>query len=83
MVHFGSWLVAAEAAGVNLTDHNRRWSHETLIEALRARARAGKSLRPSDVRRDDNPLYTSLRAYFGSYNAGCRAARVVRATTGQ
>jgi hypothetical protein len=74
MVHFGSWLAAAEAAGVDLTDHNRRWSRESLIDALRARKRDGKSLRPSDVQREDGPLYQSLRAYFGSYVAACESA---------
>lgn len=76
MVHFGSWLAAATAAGVDLADHNRRWSKESLLAALRERAREGKSLRPRDLRSDDNPLYASLRAYFGTYRAACRASRV-------
>ena len=75
-VHFGSWLAAAGAARVDLSEHSRRWSHDTLIEALRTRARDLESLRPSDVQRDDSPLYQSVRVYFGSYVAGCKAAGV-------
>jgi hypothetical protein len=76
MVHFGEWRVAAEAAGVDLTSHNQRWTDERLIDELRARARAGKSLCPSDTLHEDSKLYQSAVGHFRSYRAACRSAGV-------
>ncbi len=66
-VHFGEWRLAAEAAGVDLAEHNRSWTPESIIAALREREWAGLSIRSSDVKREDSRLYGSAIAYFGSY----------------
>ncbi len=66
-LEFGEYHLAIEAAGVGREGHNRRWTHEKLLEALRQRIAKGQSTAPSAVRRDDNSLYQSARAYFGSY----------------
>jgi len=67
VLHFGEWHRAIEVAGVDAERHNRRWTSESLLEALAERDRRGLSLKPDDVRRDDSRLYASTIAYFGSY----------------
>ncbi|MGE0867553.1 MAG: hypothetical protein AB7P03_03260 [Kofleriaceae bacterium] len=67
VLHFGEWRVAAEAAGVDMSEHNRSWTPDALLDALRDRDQRGLSLKPADVKRDDMALYSSVVAYFGSY----------------
>jgi hypothetical protein len=74
ILHFGEWRRAAERAGVSLDEHNRKWTRETLLAALRERKRRGRSMRATDVKDDDGGLYASIVWHFGSYAAGYRRA---------
>ncbi len=69
MQHFGDWLRAVEASGLDDDSPQGRWSRETLLDALRQRVRDGLSMRPADLQRDDRRLFFSVRPYFGSYLA--------------
>lgn len=66
MLHFGAYLFA-ESAGVDMSEHNHSWTPEKLLAALHDRKRHGLSLKPADVRREDNALYMSARVYFGTF----------------
>ena len=67
IIHFGEWDLFCDAAGVDTESHNRRWTVDKLLDALRERDRKGLSLKPEDVKRDDSRLHASVLAYFGSY----------------
>jgi len=74
VLHFGDWRSAADEAGVDLYGHNRKWTRESLLAAIRQRGHLGRSLRTSDVQREEGRLYASIIFHFGSYAAGYRAA---------
>jgi len=67
ILHFGDWELFTKAAGVDTESHNRRWTPESLLLALRDRARSGLSMKPEDVKRDDGRLFWSVLGHFGSY----------------
>lgn len=67
IIHYGEWRRFCEAARIDTESHNRRWTADTLLDALRARERSGLSLKPEDVKRDDSRLHASVVSYFGSY----------------
>lgn len=67
---FSSWRAAVvgrlpSRARTQLRVH---WTKTTVIEALRSRKRAGKSMNPAHVRRDDPSLYDAAKRRLG-YNA--------------
>ncbi|MFN0248651.1 MAG: hypothetical protein ACKV2T_17310 [Kofleriaceae bacterium] len=67
IIHFGEWQRFCDAAGVDTDSHNRSWTVDKLLDALRVRDRRGLSLKPEDVKREDSRLHSSVLAYFGSY----------------
>jgi hypothetical protein len=73
---FGDWRLACEDAGVDLADHNRRWTRESVIEGLQERARSGLSLVHADIRREDSGLHAATLVHFRSYAAAVRAAAI-------
>lgn len=67
---FGTWRAAVtgvlpKKARTQLKPH---WTKTKVIEALRARKRAGKSMNPGALRRDDSALYHAAKKRLG-YNA--------------
>jgi hypothetical protein len=73
IAHYGSWAAALRAAGVKSdSPKQRRWSRALVLERLRARQASGRSLRPTDVQREDGSLYTQANQYFGSYRLAAR-----------
>ncbi|HEX7899998.1 MAG TPA: hypothetical protein VF950_19685 [Planctomycetota bacterium] len=69
---FGSWKRALGAAGV--APPPPKWTRETALDALRRRARAGRSLASSAVRADDLPLYKAVFRLFKRWRAALRQA---------
>ena len=72
--NFGSWhdaLVAAELPAPTMSEalgDRRQWTKTLVTEALRQRRRAGKSMSPGAIRKDDSALFQAARSYLG-YNA--------------
>jgi hypothetical protein len=67
VLHFGEWERFTEAAGVDTESHQRRWTSEALLDALRDRDRKGLSMKPEDVKRDEPRLFWSVVGHFKSY----------------
>ena len=69
--HFGAWhdaLVAAELPAAALSDalgDRRQWTKSLVIEVLRQRRRAGKSMSPKAVRDDDSGLFKAAQTHLG------------------
>lgn len=68
---FGRWAAALARAGIPLERRRRRprWSREDVLRALRARARAGRSLSSRAVRLDDARLYKAVYRLFPRWRA--------------
>ena len=80
--HFGSWNQALTASGVNPDNIRMKWNNamspsEQLVDELRTRHRAGKSLSLGAVSRDNLCLYESVRSVFGSWSRGLLAAGLI------
>ena len=77
ITHFGSWNVGLRAAGLTVTREYGVWTRERLLAALRRdAARRGRT----PVREDwskatrSRPNAATVAKFFGSWNAGLRAA---------
>jgi hypothetical protein len=80
-LHFATWAAALKTAKLRDRSNHGVWNRRTVIERLRARHEAGKSMSGVVVRRDDRPLHGAAQRYFGSYVAaaarfGAKAQRV-------
>lgn len=64
---FGSWTRALTAAGVSKPEP--KWTAEKVLDALRARAKKGRSISSSAVRADDLPLYKAAFRLFRRWRA--------------
>lgn len=74
---FGTWRRAVETAGFRYPPRlARKWPPDRILGTLRARARTGKSFRPSRVRGEARGLLQAGRRRFGSWQAALRAAGV-------
>ncbi|MBE7449232.1 MAG: hypothetical protein HS111_10135 [Kofleriaceae bacterium] len=71
--HFGSINIAREAIG--LAPHYQRWTVERVTTELRARHKAGKSMAPEAILREEPALYRAIWRRLGS--VGAAIARVV------
>lgn len=68
---FGTWHDALIAAGLpapalrKAIELRRTWTKTTIVDALRARRRAGKSMSPSVLREEDPSLYQAAKSHLG------------------
>jgi hypothetical protein len=69
LAHWGVWTRVLAAARLPDDSPRSRWSAKAVVARLRARRAAGKSLRPSKVRAEDNALRKAAIRHFGSYRA--------------
>jgi hypothetical protein len=67
ILHFGAWERAVAAAGLTTDAPTESWTRESIVAALRARQRQGKSLAPGVMTREAPALYYSTRTYFDTY----------------
>jgi hypothetical protein len=70
---FGAWDKARTSA-LRGYRPNRTWTARSVVAALRARKRAGKSLRTTDLMREDFGLYRAAFAHVGSFQEAVRRA---------
>ena len=65
--HFGSTQAALRAAGFPVAQRKpmRRWTRQTVLQAIRARHRQGLSI--GSTRREDKALYTAARRMYGTW----------------
>jgi hypothetical protein len=78
--YFGSWDAALRAAGIDpLTVRRRRdWTKRDVLDAIRARHRAGRSLLRKDVFREEPRLVkAAARLFPSSWNRAVAAAGLV------
>lgn len=75
---FGSFPAAKRAAGLSHIPsyHVRHWTHRTVIQGLRDRARRGLPMNYTSLEQDCYPLLRALYARFGSITTAFRAARI-------
>ena len=74
---FGSWDAALQAAGVapNSVKRRRDWTRQDVLDALRGRARRGRSLHYRAVEADEPRLYRAVRRLMpGSWDAALAEA---------
>lgn len=74
---FGSWSEALRAAGVDpdRVRLTRRWTRETVLEALRARAKRRRSMHYRAVEREESRLYKATRRLLpGGWDAALARA---------
>jgi hypothetical protein len=62
---WGQWIKALETLGLP-NSHNRRWTKEKLIGALKDRLKEGKSLSYTDLVKEDSGLTFQIYKHFGS-----------------
>jgi hypothetical protein len=68
---FETWHDALTAAGLpapairKATELRREWTKTAILDALRTRRRAGKSMSPSEIRNDDPGLYQAAKSHLG------------------
>jgi hypothetical protein len=73
---YGGWHEALGAAGI-WSPKNRsgyRWTREELLAALSTRVRDGRSMRPTDVKDEENDLYMAARKLYGGFREAAKAA---------
>lgn len=77
---FGSWLGALAAAGVAAPTSRVVWAftRENIVQAIRDRARAGKSVRFGVVARERRGLLEAAKREFGSWTGAVAAAGLSR-----
>lgn len=75
---FGSWDRALTAAGLDADEVSRyrRWSKNTIVFELKARAADGENLNSGAVQQEDPGLHAAALRYFGSYDKALRAAKI-------
>jgi hypothetical protein len=73
---FGSWSSASRAAGLPYSSKPRplKWDRERILEALRRRAQAGRSLLSTVMRREAPGLLNACRRYFSTWRETVTAA---------
>jgi hypothetical protein len=78
--HFGTWNAALAEVGVNLErafyDRRRRPDRDEVLEAIRRRRHAGRSLRWADVCREDRVCAVAAKTWFRSWRRALIAAGV-------
>jgi hypothetical protein len=76
MRFFGNWPVASRAAGFPYSSKIRppKWPRERVLEVLRDRARAGKPLTCTALRRVLPGLVDAVRRYFATWREAVNAA---------
>jgi hypothetical protein len=74
--HFGGWPAACEAAVPSYVPALRRWTVDAVIDAIRIRHRAGKSVRSTDVAREDGSLVQAAQRLEIAWRDACRRAGV-------
>ena len=77
--HFGSWRRAIEECGLDyecIKRVQRRWSHESILQAICAQHQAGENLLHPDFKTRQRSLYLAACAhrYFGSWRRAVSAA---------
>lgn len=77
--HFGNWRDAIEAAGLDYEGIKRvkqRWSHEEILDQIRAHHAAGEDLLDPEFKLKHRGLYLAACAhrYFGSWRRAVHAA---------
>ncbi|MFH1708080.1 MAG: MucR family transcriptional regulator [Planctomycetota bacterium] len=75
----GSWERAVELAigrDYSRICLHKRWSRDAVVQAIRARHRAGKSVRHNKVRVDGEQLFQAALRYFGCWRKALKAAMV-------
>jgi hypothetical protein len=75
---FGTWERALAAAGLDADEVSRyrRWSKNTIVFELKARAADGDDLNSGSVQRDDPGLHAAALRYFGAYDEALKAAKI-------
>lgn len=75
---FGSWDRALTAAGLDADEVSRyrRWSKNSIVFELKARAADGEPLNSGSVQQEDPGLHAAALRYFGSYDKALRAAKI-------
>lgn len=75
---FGTWRDAVAAAGVPYPERRGgwKWPHEKILREIRTRARQGRSVRDSVLKREQGGLWWAGRREFGSWPAAVKAAGV-------
>jgi hypothetical protein len=75
---FGSWDRALTAAGLDADEVNRyrKWDRDTIIFALRGRAKDQEPLNSGAIQRDDPGLHAAAVRHFATYDEALRAARL-------
>jgi hypothetical protein len=71
-LHFGSWILAIEAAG--LCCNHCKWTRENILDEIKRRRKLGESLSTYD--HSNVNLAAAARRYFGSWAAALLAAGV-------
>jgi hypothetical protein len=77
--HFGGWHAARKAAGYEYLHGATRWSNESVLDAIRGKARRKLSLRTADVRRDQPGLVDAAIVRFGRWRDAVKTAGCARA----
>jgi hypothetical protein len=75
---FGSWDAALEAAGIDPASERRyeSWSEKKVIERIRQRRDAGKSLSSKDLQQEDSRLFNAALKRFDSWQNALIAAGI-------
>lgn len=75
---FGSWDRALHAAGLDADQINRyrKWTKETIIFELKARARDHEPLNSGAIQRHDPGLHAASVRHFETYDQALRAAKL-------
>ncbi len=75
---FGAWERALTAAGLDADEISRyrRWSKNTIVYEIKARAADGEDLNSGSVQQTDPGLHAAALRYFGSYDEALKAAKI-------
>jgi len=78
---FGSWWAALKAAGVEgVAPTRRRWSGELVIQEIQRLHTSGQPVNSGAIQKTFQSLQHAIYQYFGSHDAGLRAAGIDPAT---
>jgi hypothetical protein len=75
---FGSWDRALHAAGLDADQINRyrKWTRDTVVSELKARARDSEPLNSGILQKQDPGLHAAAVRYFSGYDQALRAAKL-------
>ncbi len=75
---FGSWDRALHAAGLDADEINRyrKWTRDTVVTELKARARDSEPLNSGAIQKDQPSLHAAAVRYFKGFDEALRAAKL-------